>query len=271
MRRKGNVQVRRTLWTRHTKEVLRSETTKWTLGRGARAWRWIVFALDHLLWHPWFSDDSVSQDPFVRCFRCRVLGLPEKCGLNSAREELRNLHFFTLEHSWLTTLVSFECTSKWFRALYTCVIYIKQIFFLSLFSIIGYYKLLNRVPCTIEQVLFFIYFISIVCVSVNPKFLIYTSLPPAPFGDHKFVCHVCGSIFVLQISSLVSFWGGSRNMWYHDICVWLTSLRMTIPRSIHFAANGIISFLFTAKLESAFLTSTAREFLDYAEETALWY
>ena len=34
------------------------------------------------------------------------------------------------------------------------------------------------------------------CVSVNPKLLIYPSLP-FPFGNYKFVLYVCGSLSVL--------------------------------------------------------------------------
>ena len=33
----------------------------------------------------------------------------------------------------------------------------------------------------------------------------------------------------------------------YDICLWLTSLSMIISKSIHVAANGIISFFFMAE------------------------
>ena len=35
------------------------------------------------------------------------------------------------------------------------------------------------------------------CVSINPKLLIYPSLPTFPFDNHKFVFYVCESISVL--------------------------------------------------------------------------
>ena len=46
-----------------------------------------------------------------------------------------------------------------------------SIFFFRLFSIIGYYKILSRVPCAVQQglVVYLVYIQS--CVSVNPKLL----------------------------------------------------------------------------------------------------
>ena len=59
-----------------------------------------------------------------------------------------------------------------------------------------------------------------IVVSINPKFLIYTSRR-FPFGNHKFVSYVCESISVLQISSFVSFFLDSTYKWYHMIFVFL--------------------------------------------------
>ena len=62
------------------------------------------------------------------------------------------------------------------------------------FSIIVYYKILNTVLCTIQQVLVAYLFYIEQCVYVNPNLLIYSSLPPFPFGNHKFVFYVCESV-----------------------------------------------------------------------------
>ena len=75
----------------------------------------------------------------------------------------------------------------------------------------------------------------------NPKLLIYPSLL-FPFGNHKFVFYICGSISILYRSSLVSVF---TYRWYMMlVSVWLTSLCMIISRSNHVATNGIISFFF---------------------------
>ena len=44
-----------------------------------------------------------------------------------------------------------------------------------------------------------------VCVSVNPKLLIYPPYLVIPFGNNKFVLHVCGSNSVLYIRSFALF------------------------------------------------------------------
>ena len=43
------------------------------------------------------------------------------------------------------------------------------------------------------------------CVSVNPKLLIYPPHLVIPFGNNKFVLHVCGSNSVLYICSFALF------------------------------------------------------------------
>ena len=53
------------------------------------------------------------------------------------------------------------------------------------------------------------------CVYVNPKLLMYPSLLPFPFGNHKFVFSVFGS--VLYISSFLPFSLNSTYKWYHMI------------------------------------------------------
>ena len=103
--------------------------------------------------------------------------------------------FFT---SWATL----KCIAKWF-------IYIYKIFHLHL-----PYKLLQNIECIscAIQLVLIAYLFCIwydVCV-FNPELLIYPSfLHLFHFGDHKFVFYVYGSIYILQITSLVSFFSDS--------------------------------------------------------------
>ena len=72
--------------------------------------------------------------------------------------------------------------------------------------------------------------------------------PPLPPGNHTFVFHICDSISVLQISSFVAFFLDSTYKRYHIfVFVRLTSLSITMSRSIHVAANGIILFFLMAE------------------------
>ena len=64
------------------------------------------------------------------------------------------------------------------------------VFFFKFFSIMVHHRILNIVPCAIQQL--FVY----MCVYVNPELLIYL-FPPFPFGNHKFVFFVCESVSVL--------------------------------------------------------------------------
>ena len=68
--------------------------------------------------------------------------------------------------------------------------------------------------------------------------------PHFPFGNHKFVFYVCESA---QISYLYHFFlipHLNGIIWYLSFSVWLS--RIT-SRSIHVAANSIISFFFVAE------------------------
>ena len=69
-------------------------------------------------------------------------------------------------------------------------------------------------------------------------------IPSLPPGNHKFVFYICNSISVLQISSFVPLFLDSTYKQCHMVFVFLclTLLSMTISRSIHVAANGIILF-----------------------------
>ena len=63
--------------------------------------------------------------------------------------------------------VSLRCTAHWFSL---------NIFLFRFLSLTSYYKLLSRVPCTIQYILVGYLFYVLYCVYVNPSLLIY-SLP----------------------------------------------------------------------------------------------
>ena len=89
--------------------------------------------------------------------------------------------------------VSFRCIAKWFRYIYVCV----YIYF-RFFSIIGYYKILNIIPCAILLLIYFMY-------SSLYLLIPYSQFVPLPFGNHKIVFYVCESVSVLYIDSFVLF------------------------------------------------------------------
>ena len=75
------------------------------------------------------------------------------------------------------------------------------------------------------------------------------SLPLFLFGNHKFVFYVCGSIcFVYKFTYHIL---DSTYMQYYMIFVFilLTSLSKIKSRSMHVAANGLISFLNTMQVK----------------------
>ena len=77
-----------------------------------------------------------------------------------------------------------------YACIYVCVcIYVV----LRFFSIIGYYKILCKVPYAIESLLV-IYFIHSCVYSLIPNSQFY---PPFPFDNNKFVFYVCQSISIL--------------------------------------------------------------------------
>ena len=129
--------------------------------------------------------------------------------------------------------VSFRCT-----AVNQLCMYIYPLFFRLLSHIIDY-RVLSRVPCAIQQALISYLFYIQQCVYVNPNLPIYPSSPLFPVNCKFF--YICNS--VLQISSFAPF---QIQHISSILCVFLclTSLSMAISRSIHVAANGIISFFF---------------------------
>ena len=91
--------------------------------------------------------------------------------------------------------------------------------------------------------LLFIYFTH---SSVYMSIPISQSIPPLLCLVTMFVFYVCHSISVLQISSFVPSFRFCIEVvpWYVSFFVWLISLSITISRSIHVAANRIISFFY---------------------------
>ena len=66
------------------------------------------------------------------------------------------------------------------------VIYI-HVYSFRFFSLIGHYRVLNRVPCSMQQQVFISYlFYTQQCVYINPTLPIYSSPTSSP-GSHKFV------------------------------------------------------------------------------------
>ena len=84
------------------------------------------------------------------------------------------LYSFLLAYSGFTILCLFQVCSKVIQLyMYTYP------FFFRFFSHLGYYRILSRVLCVIQQVLVDYLFYIQQCVYVNPKLLIYPS--PLPF------------------------------------------------------------------------------------------
>ena len=77
--------------------------------------------------------------------------------------------------------------------------------------------------------------------------------PTYPLGVHTFILYICVSTSALQTGSSEPFFYTAHiciNIWYLFFSFWLTSLCMTVSRSIHISINGRISFLFMAELYS---------------------
>ena len=85
-------------------------------------------------------------------------------------------------------------------------------------------------------------------VSVQPILLTYPTSSPVPFGNYKFIFYVW--VYFHSVNKFICiffvFFLDSMYKWFHVVFIflWLTSLSMIISRSIHVAANGIISFFF---------------------------
>ena len=127
--------------------------------------------------------------------------------------------------------------------------------------------------------LLLIYFIhSSLCL-----FILYPYLAPSPFltppvTTSLFSISVNLFLFVSKFICIIIFLD-STYKWYHMIFVfaWLTSHNMIISRSIHIAANGIISFFFMAEWYSIvyvyyifFIHSSVHGHLSVSVSSLLW-
>ena len=74
-----------------------------------------------------------------------------------------------------------------------------SVMYIRLYSITGYYKMLNTILCVIHKSLLYIYF-KYSGVSVHSKLLIYPSPKCSPL-IHKFVFYVLESVSALYIDS----------------------------------------------------------------------
>ena len=86
-------------------------------------------------------------------------------------------------------------------------------------------------------------------VYIHPKHPNYPFLLAFPLGNHKFISKSV-SFFLSCVGHIYYFFLYSTYKGYHMIFLLLcltSSLSRTISRSIHGAANGIISFLFMAE------------------------
>ena len=72
--------------------------------------------------------------------------------------------------------------------------YVTYIYFFRIFSLTGYYTILSRVPCTIQQVPadYIFYMCSMYMLIPNSSFI---HLLPFPFSNHTFVFYVCLFLF----------------------------------------------------------------------------
>ena len=123
--------------------ILQARTLEWVAISFSNAWKWKVKvkSLSHvrLFATPWTAAYQAPASIGVS----RQEYWNEKYSLWGHKEldmtEPLNTHTHT--HSWFSvSCVSFRCTAKW-------VIYIYMFRF---FSHIGYYRILSRIPCTIQ-------------------------------------------------------------------------------------------------------------------------
>ena len=124
-----------------------------------------------------------------------------------------------LNHLSLTHLMNFLLKYSWFTIfmfqVYSKVIW-KNIYVCVYSCIIGYYKIVNIVPCAIQYILFINFIHSIVCICYI-IYLIYI----LTFSNHEFVSNlqVCFSFvhkFICIIFKILHF------KWYHVTCLSLT-------------------------------------------------
>ena len=120
--------------------------------------------------------------------------------------------------------------------------------FFRFFSLRGFYKILSKVPCAILQVLVSYLFYIWSGVYVNPNLLIHpSSHPPFPFGNPKFVFHVCESLlFWKHVHLYLSFFFFKipRISGKTFVFLWLSSLSMIISfQSLYYFEKKFLVFI----------------------------
>ena len=135
------------------------------------------------------------------------------------------------KYSWFAVLISTVQQSD-------SVIHIYS-FFPIFFSIMVYHRSLNEFPVLYGRILFILSVYNCICWSPMP------SPSPRPhLAQHRLfsVCEVCFCLAAMFICHILD----STYKWYHMVSVFLslTVPNLIISRSIHIAANGIISFFF---------------------------
>ena len=111
------------------------------------------------------------------------------------------------------------------------------------FLTLVYYRILNIIPVLYSRTLFFIYCLYN-CLSANPTPPIHPSPAPSPLAatDCSLRLWVCLCLTDRLTCVICYLPHESVIMQYFSFSFWLTLLSMRISKSIHVAANGIISF-----------------------------
>ena len=145
----------------------------------------------------------------------------------------------------LQCCISFCCTAKWISDMYK---YIPSfVVSVPMYIITEYWV---EFPVLYSRSLLVIH---LICQHVSPDMYVSRNLPvhptsPSPFGVHIFVLYVSGCISAQQIDSSLPYIPYLYiNIWYLLLCFWLTSLCMTVSRSIYFSTDDPVLFLFMAE------------------------
>ena len=153
--------------------------------------------------------------------------------LKNSHVIMYDILLFLLKYSWFTIIVL--VSSKVIQL---------HVFFHTIF----HYRLSQDIEynflCLCSKSLLFIYFMySSVYLLIPNSWFVPPSLP-LPFGNHKFVFYVYDSVSVVYVNWFVLFSRFHIQVISYSICFslsdWLQSI--IFSRSIHVAANGIISF-----------------------------
>ena len=122
-----------------------------------------------------------------------------------------------------------QCTAKWNIYIHIYLYNIYPLFF-RYFSHEGYHRILSIKFTVLYCRSLFVIYSNCLCQFQSPNLSLLLPFPLVIIN--KFVFY----IFL-----------DSTRKWYHSLSVWLTSLSMTISRSIRVATNDIILFFFMAE------------------------